>query len=107
MQTCCVGGGKTISDPPAEPMPKNRHWVHDGRGGFQTADPYRRIGARRKRAKERHRWGGSRIPGGERQRIVTRAALAKVYLLEKWDLGSMEGVKINPSHVRRDCGYKS
>jgi len=35
---------------------------------------------------------------------VAKAALASVYLLEKWDLGSKEGVKMNPSHFRRDCG---
>ena len=35
---------------------------------------------------------------------MARAAFARVYLLEKWDLGSKEGVKINPSHFRRDYG---
>jgi len=38
---------------------------------------------------------------------VARAAFARVCLLEKGDLGSKEGVKIKPSHLRRDCGYKS
>jgi len=74
------------------------------RGGFQTADPYRRIGARSERAKDRQRWGGRPIPRGERRRIVARAAFASVYLLEKWDLGSKAGVKIKPSHFRRGCG---
>jgi len=73
-------------------------------GGTQTADPYKRIGARSERAKERQRWGGRPIPGGERRRIVARAAFASVYLLEKWDLGSNVGVKMKPSHFRRDCG---
>ena len=51
--------------------------------GVQTADPYRRIGARTERAKERQ-WSSARpIPGGERRRIVARAAFAYVYLLEK------------------------
>jgi len=36
--------------------------------------------------------------------MVARAAFARVYLLEKWDLGSKEGVRINPSHFRRACG---
>jgi len=35
---------------------------------------------------------------------VVSAALARVYLLEKWDLGSKEKVKIKPSYFRRDCG---
>ena len=73
-------------------------------GGFQTADPYRRIGARSEHAKERQRYGGRPIPGGERRRIVARAAFASVYLLEKWDLGSKAGVNMKPSHFRRDCG---
>ena len=33
---------------------------------------------------------------------MAREAFATVYLLEKWDLGSKEGVKIKPSHFRRD-----
>jgi len=49
-------------------------------------------------------WGGRPIPGGERWRIVASAVCARVYLLEKWDLGSKEGVKIKPSHIRRACG---
>jgi len=52
-------------------------------GGSQMADPYRRIGARRERARERQRYGGRPIPGGERRRMVARAAFASVYLLEK------------------------
>ena len=52
-------------------------------GGFQTADPYRRIGARSERARERPWYGGRPIPGGERRRMVARAAFASVYLLEK------------------------
>jgi len=44
------------------------------------------------------------MPGGERRRIVASVALVRVYLLEKWDLGSKEGVKIKPSHFRRVCG---
>ena len=75
-------------------------WPMIDRGGFQTVDPYRRIGARSERAKERQRWGGRPIPGGERRRIVARAAFASEYLLEKWDLGSKEGVKMKPSHFR-------
>jgi len=35
---------------------------------------------------------------------VARAAFASVYLLEKWDLWSKEGVKIKPSHFRLDWG---
>ena len=46
--------------------------------GLQTVDPYRRIGPRSERAKERQRWGGRPIPGGESQRIVASAALAEV-----------------------------
>jgi len=76
-------------------------------GGLQTEDPYRRIGARSERVKERQRWGERPILGGERRRIVARAAFATVYLLEKWDLGSKAGVKRKPSHFRRDCGQKS
>jgi len=38
---------------------------------------------------------------------MARAAFASVYRLEKWDLGSKEGVKMNPSHFKRDCGLKS
>jgi len=51
-------------------------------GGFQTV-PYRRIGARSERAKVRQRCGGRPILGGESQRIVAKAALARVYHLEK------------------------
>ena len=35
-------------------------------GDFQTVDPYRRIGARSERAKDRQGYGGRPIPGGER-----------------------------------------
>jgi len=35
---------------------------------------------------------------------VARAAFASVCLLEKWVLGSKAGVKMKPSHFRRDCG---
>jgi len=73
-------------------------------GRLQTADLYRRIRDRSERAKVRQRYGGRPIPGGERRRIVARAAFARVYLLEKWGLGSKEGVKIKPSYLRRDCG---
>jgi len=73
-------------------------------GGVQTADPYRRIGARSERAKERQRYGGRPILGGERCRIVARAAFASEYLLEKWNLGSKARVKMKPSHFRWDCG---
>jgi len=52
-------------------------------GGLQTADPDRRIGARSEHGKERQRWGGRPIPGGERWRIMASMALARVYLLEK------------------------
>ena len=34
---------------------------------------------------------------------MARAAFASVYLLEKWDLKSKTGVKMKPSHFRRDC----
>ena len=104
MQARRVGGGKAISDLPTDPTPKDRHWVHNGREGLQTADPYKSIGAKSERAKERHRWGGRPIPGGERWRIVSSAVLVRMYLLEKWDLGSKERVKIKPSHFRRVCG---
>ena len=33
---------------------------------------------------------------------MARAGFARVYLLEKWDLGWKEVVKIKPSHFRRD-----
>jgi len=81
------------------------------RGGLQTADPYKSIGAKSERARERQWWGGRPIPGGgrpipgeERRRIVASLALARVYLLEKWDLGLKEGVKIKPSHFRQVSG---
>jgi len=70
----------------------------------QTADLYKRIRARSERAKERQRWGGRPIQGGERPRIMAIAALARVYLLEKFDLVSKEVVKIHPGHFRQDCG---
>jgi len=38
---------------------------------------------------------------------MARAALARAYLLEKWDLCSKEGVKIKPTHFRRVSGKKS
>jgi len=38
---------------------------------------------------------------------VARAAFARVFLLEKWHVGSKEGVKMKPSHFRQDCGHKS
>jgi len=104
MQTCLVGGEKTIGDPPTDPLPQEGHWVQDGRGGLHTTDQYRRIGARSKRARDRQRWGARPIPGRERRQIVASAAFTRVYLLEKWGLGSKEGVKIKPSHFRWDCG---
>jgi len=69
-------------------------------GGLHTTDRYRRIGARSERAGNRQRWGGRPIPWGEWRRIVPSAAFARVYLLEKWGLGSNEVVKMKPSHFR-------
>jgi len=60
-------------------------------GGLPSTDPYRRIGARSERARGRQRWGGRPRPGGERRQIVTSAAFARVYLLEKWGLGGEVG----------------
>jgi len=102
-----VGGGKAVGDPPTDRTPENGHWFMMVVGGCQTADPYKSIGAKSECARERQRWGGRPIPGEERRRIVASAVLARVYLLEKWDLGSKEGVKIKPSHYRRDYGRKS
>jgi len=104
MQTCCVSGEKIVGDPPANPSPKDGHRVHDGRGGLNTTDPYSQIRARSERARERQRWRGRPIPVGERRRIVASSALMRVYLLEKWGLRLKEGVKMKPSHFRRDCG---
>ena len=39
MQTGCVGGGKTVRDPPRDPMPKDGHWVHDSLGGAPNGRP--------------------------------------------------------------------
>jgi len=72
--------------------------------GFQRADPDRSIGAWSEHAKERQRWGGRPIPGGERRRMVAKTVWVRVYLRDKLDLGSKEGVKRKPSHFRRDCG---
>jgi len=102
-----VGGGKAVGHPRTDLMPKNGHWVHDGRGGLQTADPFKSIGAKSERPRERQWWQGRPIPRGERRRIVASPALAMVYPLEKWDLGSKEGVKIKPSLFGQVCGQKS
>jgi len=72
-------------------------------GELHAADPYKRIGATSDHARERLRWGGRPTPGGERRRIVASAALERLYLQEKCDLGSKPGVKVKPSHFRRDC----
>ena len=32
MQTSCIGGGKTVSDAPTDPTPKDGHRAHDRRG---------------------------------------------------------------------------
>ena len=48
-------------------------------------------------------WGKAH-PGGEMQRIVVNAAFARVYLLEKWDLGTKERVNMKSSYLRRVCG---
>jgi len=55
VQTCLFGGGKAVGDPPRDPMSEDAHWAMMDGGGVQTADPYRRIGARSERAKERQR----------------------------------------------------
>jgi len=39
VQTCCVGGGKTVSDPPADSMTENRHRAHDRRGSVPDTRP--------------------------------------------------------------------
>ena len=39
MQTGCVGGGKTVGDPPADPTLEDGHWVHDSRGGSKQQTP--------------------------------------------------------------------
>jgi len=35
---------------------------------------------------------------------MASVVMARVYLLEKWDLGSKEGVKIKATHFRQTCG---
>jgi len=50
-----VGGGKAVGDPPTDPTPKDGHLVQDGWRGLQTADPYKSIGAKRERSRERQR----------------------------------------------------
>jgi len=57
------------------------------RGENQIAAPDNPIGARREPASLRHKYGWSLIPGGERRQMVAKAALAKVFLRAKWDLG--------------------
>jgi len=107
VQTCYVGGEKTVGDPPTVPMPENGHRAHDRQGRVPDNGPIHE-----NRSKERARQGETKggwkaHPGGETRRIVARAAFASVYLLEKWGLGSKARVKMKPDHFRRDCGYKS
>ena len=64
MQTYCVGGEKTIGDPPTDPSPKDGHRVQDGRGG---SIPQIRTGEWEPRASvlEIDKGGeGGRYPGG-------------------------------------------
>ena len=39
MQTCCVGGGKTVGDPLTDPAPEHGHRAHDGRGEAPNSRP--------------------------------------------------------------------
>jgi len=81
-------------------MLENGHWAYDRWGWVLDSGPVQKNGS-----KEQTRQGETKVeckahPGGERRRIVARAAFASVYLLEKWDLGSKAGVKMKPSHFR-------
>jgi len=64
VQTCYVGGGKTVGDPPTDPMPKNGHRAHDRRGRVPDRRPIQE-----NRSKERARQGETKVgwkahPGG-------------------------------------------
>jgi len=39
VQTCQVGGGKTVGDPATDLMPENGHWAHDRRGRVPDGGP--------------------------------------------------------------------
>jgi len=39
VQTCYVGGEKTVGDPPTDPMPENGHPAHDRRGKVPHSAP--------------------------------------------------------------------
>jgi len=64
VQTYQVGGGKTVGDPPTDPMPENGHWAHDRQGRVPDSGPIQED-----RCKERTRLGETKIgwkahPGG-------------------------------------------
>ena len=104
MQTCYVGRGKTIGDPPTDPVPKHGHRTHHRRGRVADSRPVKENWSEKRTRQGETKVGRKAHPRGERRRIVARAAFASVYLLEKWDLGPKAGVKMKPSHFRRDCG---
>jgi len=104
MQTSCVGGEKTVSDPPTDPSPKDGHRVQDGRRGVPDSGPIEENWSKERTRQGEAKVGWKAIPGGERRRIVASAAFASVYLLEKWGLESNAGVKMKPSHFRLDFG---
>ena len=58
METCQVGGGEAVGDPPTDPMPKNRHWAHDRRGRAPYSGPIQKD-----RSKERTREGETKVGG--------------------------------------------
>ena len=58
MQTCEVGGRKTIGDPPTDPMPEDRHLAHDRRGRVPDGGPIQKDWS-----KERTRQGETKVGG--------------------------------------------
>jgi len=56
VQTCYVGGGETVGDPPTDPVPENGHRTHDGRGRVPDSGPIQENWS-----KERTRQGETKV----------------------------------------------
>jgi len=85
-------------------MPEDGHSAHDRRGRVPDSGSIEEDWSKERTRQGETKVGGKAHPGGERRRIVARAAFASEYLLEKWDLGSKAGVKMKPNYFRPDCG---
>jgi len=71
LQTCYVGGGKTIGDPPTDPVPKNGHRTHDRWGRVPDSGSVKENWSKKRTrqgvteiGRKAHPWGGEAADPG-------------------------------------------